>query len=161
MLPLRAFFGGYRVVFDPAALAFDEPALAGSEFRRRWRNLAGLWQIHVRMPELFTRRNRMRLHFLSHKFARLVLPWAILAAVLGTLALPPSTLRTVLLVGQAACLAVAALDLLVGKGWWLKRFTSPVRTFLVMNAASLAGVAVFFVPARKLWKTTRVAGRGS
>jgi poly-beta-1,6-N-acetyl-D-glucosamine synthase len=158
MLPLGAFFRGYRVVFDPEALAFDEPAVAGSEFRRRWRNLAGLWQVHVRMPELFTRRNRMRLHFLSHKFSRLVLPWAILSAVVGALALPHSLLRTALLASLFAVVTLAAADLLIGKRWALKRISSPVRTFLVMNAASLAGLAVFFVPAQKLWKTTPVAG---
>ncbi len=159
VLPLRAFFRGYRVVFDPAALAFDEPALAGSEFRRRWRNLAGLWQVHVRMPELFTRRNRMRLHFLSHKLSRLVLPWVLLAIVAGIFALSHSRLRTTLWVGLAAFSAVAVADFLVGKRSWLKPLTSPARTFLVMNAASLAGVAVFFVPAQRLWKTTRVAGQ--
>jgi poly-beta-1,6-N-acetyl-D-glucosamine synthase len=158
VLPLGAFFRGYRVVFDPEALAFDEPAVAGSEFRRRWRNLAGLWQVHIRMPELFTRRNRMRLHFLSHKFARLVLPWAILSTVVGALALPHSLLRTALLASLFAVLTLAAADLLIGQGWALKRISSPVRTFLVMNAASVAGLAVFFVPAQKLWKTTPVAG---
>jgi cellulose synthase/poly-beta-1,6-N-acetylglucosamine synthase-like glycosyltransferase len=51
ILPLRAFFRGYRVVFDPAAIAFDYPAVAGTEFRRRFRTLAGLWQVHARIPE--------------------------------------------------------------------------------------------------------------
>jgi cellulose synthase/poly-beta-1,6-N-acetylglucosamine synthase-like glycosyltransferase len=78
-LALIAFSRGYRVIFDPQAIAFDYPAVAGTEFRRRWRNLAGLWQIHIRMPWLFTSANRMRIHFLSRKYARLVLPWAMLA----------------------------------------------------------------------------------
>ena len=73
-LPLGAFFRGYRVIFDPAAIAYDYPAVAGTEFRRRLRTLAGLWQISARFPALFTSRNRMRWHFLSHKFGRLALP---------------------------------------------------------------------------------------
>ena len=159
-IPLEAFFRGYRVIFDPKALAFDEPALAGSEFRRRWRNLAGLWQIHVRIPALFTSTNRMRVHFLSHKFSRLVLPWAILLGIAATIALPSSMLRTVMLWMLAIVVAIIALDYVIPKGWWPKRITSPARTFLLMNAASLAGVAVFFVPPQRLWKTTRVADTG-
>ena len=159
-IPLEAFFRGYRVIFDPKALAFDEPALAGSEFRRRWRNLAGLWQIHVRIPALFTSKNRMRLHFLSHKFSRLVLPWTILLGIAATIALPSSMLRTVMLWMLAIVVAIIALDYVIPKGWWPKRITSPARTFLLMNAASLAGVAVFFVPPQRLWKTTRVADTG-
>lgn len=156
MLPLGAFFRGYRVVFEPEALAFDHPALAGSEFRRRWRNLAGLWQLHARVGKLFTRANRMRFHFLSHKFLRLVLPWAVLAVYGATLALPDGRWKRFLLWDEAAFLILAAVDFLVPKKWLLKRLSSPARTFLLMNAAALAAAAVFFVPAQTLWKPTRV-----
>lgn len=80
-LTLRVFFRGYRVIFDPVATAYDYPA-AGTEFRRRRRTLAGLWQLHARFP-LFSERNRMRFHFLLHKFSRLLLPWAILLVALA------------------------------------------------------------------------------
>ncbi len=93
-MALRAFFRGYRVIFDPAAIAYDYPAVAGTEFRRRFRTLAGLWQLHARMPQIFTRRNRMRFHFLSHKFSRLVLPWALLLFAGASIALPASRFRT-------------------------------------------------------------------
>ena len=42
---------------------------------------------------------------------------------------------------------LALLDRLVPSGFALKRLTSPARTFIVMNAAALASVVVFFVPA--------------
>ena len=156
VLPLRAFFAGFRVIFDPAAIAFDYPAVAGTEFRRRFRTLAGLWQVHARSPELFTRRNRMRFHFLSHKFARLVLPWAILVFFAAAAALPHSWLRTSLLCAGAAWLLLAFCSRFVSPASPLKRLTSPARTFLVMNAAAMAAVAVFFVPATRLWTPTRV-----
>lgn len=107
ILPLRAFFRGYRVIFDPAAIAFDYPAIAGTEFRRRFRTLAGLWQVHARLPELFTSRNRMRFHFLSHKFARLMLPWLILIFFTAAILLPGSWFRTWLLGAGAAWLLLA------------------------------------------------------
>ncbi|HLH43827.1 MAG TPA: glycosyltransferase family 2 protein [Bryobacteraceae bacterium] len=154
-LSLSAFSRGYRVIFDPQAVAFDYPAVAGTEFRRRWRNLAGLWQIHWRMPWLFTSANRMRLHFLSHKFARLVLPWAMLAAFAFTFALPSRQWRNLLLWDEVIFAALALLDAWIPTGIPLKRLSSPARTFLLMNAASLAGLAVLFIPPQKLWKATR------
>ena len=159
ILPLRAFFKGYRVVFDPEAIATDAPAVSGTEFRRRRRNLAGLWQVWVRMPELFTSRNRMRLHFLSHKFGRLALPWAMLLIAGATLALPASPFRTGLVVGDLALVLIALLDPIVPREFPFKRLSSPARTFLVMNAASLVALQVFFTPANKLWIPTKVDAR--
>jgi cellulose synthase/poly-beta-1,6-N-acetylglucosamine synthase-like glycosyltransferase len=161
MLPLRAFFRGYRVIFDREAIAFDQPALAGTEFKRRFRTLAGLWQVHVRMPELYTRRNRMRYHFLSHKLTRLLMPWAILIFFCATFALPQSWLRTGLLSAGAFWLLLAACSGLVSANSPLKRLTSPARTLLVMNAAAMAAIAVFFVPANRLWTPTRVQAPGT
>jgi poly-beta-1,6-N-acetyl-D-glucosamine synthase len=157
VLPLRAFFAGLRVIYDPAAIAFDYPAVAGTEFRRRWRNLAGLWQVHTRTPQLFRASNRMRLHFLSHKFGRLVLPWAILIMVVCTVFLPASYERTISLLGEAALVLLALIDRWIPGGFPLKRLSSPARTFLLMNAASLAAIAVFVLPAQKLWKPTQAA----
>jgi cellulose synthase/poly-beta-1,6-N-acetylglucosamine synthase-like glycosyltransferase len=154
VMPLRAFFRGYRVTLDPEALAFDYPADAGAEFRRRFRTLAGLWQVYVRMPRLFASANRMRFHFLSHKFSRLVLPWAILTFFAATVALPASLFRTCLLAGQALLPGLALLDHLAPAGFPLKRLTSPARTLIVMNVAALASVVVFFVPATRLWIPT-------
>jgi cellulose synthase/poly-beta-1,6-N-acetylglucosamine synthase-like glycosyltransferase len=158
-MALRAFFRGYRVIFDPAAVAYDYPAVAGTEFRRRFRTLAGLWQLHARMPQIFTRSNRMRFHFLSHKFSRLVLPWALLLFAGASIALPASPFRTLLLALELAFVLLAVTNRFVPKGFPLKRLSSPAQTFLVMNAAALMAVAVFFVPATRLWKPTRVARR--
>ncbi len=121
MLPLRAFFRGYRVIFDREAIAFDHPAVAGTEFRRRFRTLAGLWQLHTRLPELFTRRNRMRFHFLSHKFTRLLMPWAILVFFCTTIALPHSWFRTGLLSAGTVWLLLAACNGSISSSSALKR----------------------------------------
>ncbi len=154
-LHLMAFFRGYRVIFDPQAIAVDDPALAGTEFRRRVRNLSGLWQTFARHPQLFSRKNRMRLHFLSHKFGRLMLPWAILFAMLGPFGLP-NPWRWILLSGGAIFFLLSFLDRFMPKGFPLKRLSSPIRTFVAMNAASMAGIRVFFIDPMQLWKPTRV-----
>jgi cellulose synthase/poly-beta-1,6-N-acetylglucosamine synthase-like glycosyltransferase len=75
MIPLHGLLAGYRVIFDPEAVAFDYGQIAGGEFRRKLRTLAGVWQVWVRLPLLFSRKNRMRFHFLPHKFGRLLLPF--------------------------------------------------------------------------------------
>ena len=153
VMPLRAFFQGYRVVFDPAAIAYDYPAVAGTEFRRRFRTLAGLWQVFARHPALFTS-SRMRIHFLSHKFSRIALPWTLLAVFGATLAMPGSPWRSVLLALELLPVALAASNTFVPVGFKLKRLSSPARTFLVMNAAALCAVFVFVLPSTWIWKPT-------
>ena len=159
VIPLRAFFRGFRVIFDDQAIAYDYPTVEGGEFRRRLRTLAGLWQVHVRLPQLFTRANRMRFHFLSHKSARLVLPWAILLIWIATLALPSSSFRSFLLLDEILFVALALLDRYIPRWFPLKRVSSPARTFLAMNAAAILALAVFFVPPETLWRPTRVKVR--
>jgi cellulose synthase/poly-beta-1,6-N-acetylglucosamine synthase-like glycosyltransferase len=159
VIPLRIQFRGYRVIFEEQAIAYDYPTAEGGEFRRRLRTLAGLWQVHVRLPAIFSRANRMRFHFLSHKSARLALPWAILLIWIATIALPASSYRTFLLVDEVALVAVALLDRYIPKWFPLKRISSPARTFLTMNAAAFLALAVFFVPPETLWRPTRVKVR--
>lgn len=156
IIPLHAFFRGYRVVIDTEALAFDYGVVKGGEFRRKLRTLGGVWQAWVRMPQLFTSANRMRMHFLPHKFGRLILPWMILVALLATWLLPDSPVRSRLLFVALLVLVLAALDPLLPKTFFLRRISSPARSFVVLNAAALLSMMVFFVPPERLWKPTRV-----
>ncbi|MBZ5580627.1 MAG: glycosyltransferase family 2 protein [Acidobacteriia bacterium] len=157
VIPLNALFAGYRVIVDPKALAFDYPNIEGGELRRKMRTLAGLWQVHVRSPRLFTRANRMRIHFLSHKTSRLALPWAILLIWGATLGLAASPFRTFLLSDELLFVAFALSDYLVPGNSWIKRISSPAKSFFVMNAAALLSIAVFVVPPGWLWRPTRIA----
>ena len=159
LIPLRVLLRGFRVIYDPAALAYDYPTAEGGEFRRRMRTLAGLWQVHVRLPQLFTRANRMRFHFLSHKSARLVLPWGVLLVWAATLALPPSPFQRFLLIDEVILVALAALDRFVPRGFVLKRISSPARTFLAMNAAAILAIGVLFGRADAGWRPTEVKVR--
>ena len=156
VMAFRAFLRGYRVVVDPEAIVFDYAGVKGGEFRRKLRTLGGLLQVHVRMPAYFSHANRMRFHFFSHKSARLVLPWAILLAWVATLALPPSPFRSFLLGDEILFVVVAVLDTFIPKTFFLKRLSSPARSFLAMNAAALLSPVVFLVPHRVLWRPTQV-----
>lgn len=156
IIPLKALLRGYRVIVDPEAVAFDYPKIHGGEFKRKVRTLGGLWQVHVRLPGLLSRANRMRFHFLSHKTSRLVLPWSMLLVAGSTVALPPSMVRQALLAGELLLPALALIDYCLPKTSPLRRLSSPARSFLVMNAAALLSGIVFFVPASYIWRPTRV-----
>ncbi len=158
-LPLGAFFQGYRLILEPEAKAYDLPFSLESEFSRRIRTLAGMWQLLARHPQLLGSQNRMRLHFLSHKFGRLIVPYAALAAVAAGFALPDPW-RAAALIAAGSLLVLALLDWLTPEWWPLKRITSPLRTLLVMQAATICACSVFFVPPRRLWKQTDIRNTG-
>jgi cellulose synthase/poly-beta-1,6-N-acetylglucosamine synthase-like glycosyltransferase len=156
-LPLAAFFRGARVILDDSALAYDYPTPLASEFRRKVRTLAGVYQIVGFYPALLGPRNRMWIHFFSHKLARLLMPWAMLAAAVAGFGLPAPW--NVWAIGaQAAAYFLAWLDVWLPAGFPLKRVTSPIRTFAVLMTASLCALGILFVPPRVLWKETRVSG---
>jgi len=153
-LPLCGFFRGYRFVFDTGAIAFEYPTTLDAEFRRKVRTLAGIYQLIGIFPALIGPGNRMWIHFVSHKLGRLLAPFALLAMAVTSFGLPGGW-RIAAVAGQAAFYLLAVLDAAIPKGWPLKRISAPVRTFVVLMAASLCAVAIFFVPARKLWRETR------
>lgn len=155
-LPLGAFLRGFRVILDDSALAFDYPTPLASEFRRKVRTLAGVYQVVAAYPALLGPRNRMWIHFFSHKLARLLMPWALLAVAIATFGLPMPW-KAWAIGGQAAAYLLALLDAWLPASFPLKRLTSPLRTFAVLMAASLCALAILFVPARVLWRETRVS----
>jgi len=154
-LPLSAFFQGYRVILEETALAFDYPTQLSTEFRRKVRTLAGVYQIMGQYPGLLGPGNRMWIHFFSHKLARLLMPYALIVAALASTALP-APWGGFALGAQALFYLGALADYFIGGRSILKRITSPVRTFTVLMAASLCAVSILFVPSRVLWKETRV-----
>ena len=99
----------------------------------------------------------MWIHFFSHKLARLLMPWAMIAAAVASFGLP-APWKAWAIGAQAAVYVLALLDAWLPARFPLKRLTSPVRTFAVLMTASLCAVAIFFVPPRLLWRETRVSG---
>ncbi len=150
-LPLGAFFAGYRVVFEDKARAWDDPTALGAEFRRKVRTLAGNYQLLWHWPQLLQSKNRMRLHFLSHKMGRLALPFALLAAALSTPWLP-GPWNVAAGAAQAGLYSLGAADLVITEGNPAKRLTSPIRTFLVLMVATFCAASILFRPRGNFWK---------
>jgi hypothetical protein len=137
--------------YEPTATMYDFPTVLHSEFRRKVRLQAGLYQMLKIMPELLSSRNRMRFHFISGKYGRIVIPYCMIAVALATIGLPPYW-RAFAAWGQVLFYGFAALDGIVPDGALLKKLTSPIRTFVVLMAASLTAVQVYFVQPTSLWK---------
>jgi biofilm PGA synthesis N-glycosyltransferase PgaC len=154
-LPLAAFFRGYRVTLDETAVAFDYPTALDAEFRRKVRTQAGVYQIMGLYPDLLTPRNRMWFAFVSHKLARLLLPFALLLAAATTAALN-ETWRAAAIAAQALFYGLALADWWIPPGFLGKRLTSPMRSFVVLLAAAFCAMFVLFQPAGSLWKDTQV-----
>ncbi len=154
-VPLDAFFGGYRLVVEEQAKAYDYPTNIRTEFRRKVRTLAGNYQIMSQFPDLLSRHNRMLFHFVSYKLARLMLPWLAIALFLVSLTLPRPFSTAAVCLELIPC-AIAATDFITPPGAFWKKLSSPARTVLAMLAATACAIAIFFVPPQRLWKPTQL-----
>jgi cellulose synthase/poly-beta-1,6-N-acetylglucosamine synthase-like glycosyltransferase len=155
-VPFTAMVQGYRIYFEDAAKAYDLPTSLNSEFWRKVRTQAGVYQIIFRFPSLLWPWNRRFIHFLSHKTGRLLLPFALLATLISSFLLPQPW-RGIAIGLEVVFYGLAALDPVLPARFPLKRLSAVTRAFVVLVAAALCAVAVFILPAQKLWKETRVS----
>jgi len=112
LAPIRVVLAGRRIVFDERARAFDRAAPDGSaESRRKTRTLAGNYQILWLEPRLLLPvRNPVWLQYLSHKVGRLLVPWALVAALAASAVLAADRwLYFVALILQLGFYGLAAL----------------------------------------------------
>lgn len=159
-LPLSAFLRGSRIVFEPAAKAFDRGAGPTGEFWRKVRTLAGNVQVVRALPRLLMPSNGIWFHFVSHKVARLALPYAVLLVGASSLMLPQPS-RTALLALQGLFYAMALSDVLVPASWRVKRCSSLARTFVVMMAAAFCAPPASLLKLDTLWRPSTVAVPGA
>ncbi len=153
-LPLCAFFQGYRVLFDSKARAYDQPTSLETEFKRKVRTLAGVYQIIGYFPALLGPKNRMWIHFVSHKLGRLLVPFGLLIMIF-TAPFLPYPWNWLMVAGQACFYGAALIDMVLPEGFVLKKLTSPIRTFVVLMTASLMAASILFRPGDSFWKPTR------
>ncbi len=154
-LPFVAVARGFRIYFEDGAKAYDLPTSLHSEFRRKVRTQAGVYQIIRYFPWLLWPGNRRFIHFASHKLGRLLLPFAMIALALSSFGLPGHW-GAVALAAQGAFYLLAAADPVIPEQTPLKRLSAVIRAFTVLVAAALFALVVFFLPAQQLWKETKV-----
>jgi cellulose synthase/poly-beta-1,6-N-acetylglucosamine synthase-like glycosyltransferase len=154
-LPFVAVSRGFRIYFEEQAKAYDLPTSLRSEFRRKIRTQAGVYQIIRYFPSLLWPGNRRFIHFLSHKFGRLLLPFGMILLFVSSFGLPQPW-KAVALSGQAIFYLIAVTDPVIPEGTHVKRLSAVIRAFTVLVAAALCALCVFVVPAQQLWKETNV-----
>ena len=136
VIPLRIVQKGYRVAYEPAAVAHEEAHEMGG-FGRRVRIMAGnIEQLREIVPLVWPPRPLMIFFFLSHKVARLLVPAAlILAAITNGMLLASPTYR---FIGALQLVFYALVGL--GAAWQLrpKALRLPYY-FCMINAAVLVG----------------------
>jgi cellulose synthase/poly-beta-1,6-N-acetylglucosamine synthase-like glycosyltransferase len=148
LVPARARLAGFRVAYEPAAIAWDEAAPSSREFGRKVRTLSGNLQLLLLEPALLAPwRNPAWLDLVSHKLLRLAVPY-LLVIVLVASALAPRPLSTVLLGLQLGGYALAAARL--AGALRRSRLAALAETFVVLNAAAVVGTYRFLRWGRRL-----------
>lgn len=151
--PLRVRQQGYRVVFEPAARAIDWVSpTPGHEFARKVRTLAGVTQTVANLRQFVgTLSPGAWWQFASHKVLRLVVPYALVSALL-TSALLHGRFYQIAFVLQVVVYALGIIGCLShGKSKWQRLVGTPY-TFLMLNLAAVVGVFRYLAGQRlSLW----------
>ncbi|WP_238149658.1 glycosyltransferase family 2 protein [Dyella jiangningensis] len=86
LLPMRVAAAGHRVVFEPRAVVWGEPAQDPlTEQPRRLQASLGCFQLMELAPWLLSpSRNPLWFQFVSHKLLRLLAPWLLLSLLLSS-----------------------------------------------------------------------------
>lgn len=87
MVPMNIVLCGKRAVFDGAARAYDHVSASPEiEYGRKVRTLMGHYQLVARMPALLSPlKNPVWMQFMSHKVARLMVPYFLLLLFVANL----------------------------------------------------------------------------
>lgn len=155
-LPLQAVLAGKRSLFAEDAVAWDYPTALRSEFVRKVRTQAGLYQLLKQEPRLlWPWTNRLWWPFLNLKMGRLFLPHVLIVLLASSFGLP-APWRALAGAGQALFYAIALLDGWIPETSPIKRLSGPIAAFLTLVVAAFQAQAIWFTEPGKLWKTTQV-----
>jgi len=147
--PLDAIAVGYRVVYDPEAIAYDAiPSSIEGEIKTRVRlvlqNMRGPWQRKMLLNPF---RNPLYFWtFLSHKTLRWLTPYFLLLTFLTNallLCLDPYPLWTLVMVSQLTFYSVAFIGYVFEQHGQRIPVVSTVLTFCVVNIGFLVGTLRF------------------
>jgi cellulose synthase/poly-beta-1,6-N-acetylglucosamine synthase-like glycosyltransferase len=157
-IPLDIRFQGYRVVYDPEAIAVEEIAPSFSaQFARRVRIGAGNYQtLFGSLRCLNPRHGLLTFSFFSHRILRWFAPILLIAAFVCSLLLVPQLGFALLFLAQCAFYLMAAA------GYYIKKkrgrpgpLLSIPFHFCLMNVALLLGLLRYLTGKQTLaWKAT-------
>jgi biofilm PGA synthesis N-glycosyltransferase PgaC len=150
-IPMQVVRAGKRVVFEPQARAWDiADQGTDREFARKVRTLSGNYQLLQLQPWLLSAENPIRFEFVSHKLLRLIVPFALLLALLSC-ALIPTPLYRALFVLQLAFYVLSLLGMARIKMGPAARAADAAFTFVVLNTAAMVAFANFVTGRKVAW----------
>lgn len=134
--PLVVIMQGFRVKHIPQAIAFDQlPEHASDELLRKVRTLAGNYQLLTLLPTaLLPWKNRVWWQYLSHKVLRLLVPWALIVALLCCYFID-TTIYQFLFGLQIFFYSAILIGMLTGVAYRF-RISSALASFLMLNYAA-------------------------
>ncbi|HLK17569.1 MAG TPA: glycosyltransferase family 2 protein [Bryobacteraceae bacterium] len=150
VIPVSVLAKGYRAVYEPCAIVYEE-AREMTGFGRRIRIMTGnIQQLREIGGLLHPFRPLPLFFFLSHKFARLLVPFAMLTALAANLLLLDSPFYRAIFFGQLLFYALAAAGAIV------RLRPRPLMLpyyFSMINAATFFGVYHALTARRRMaWK---------
>ncbi len=156
-IPMQAAARGYRCLFEPDAVVFDEPSKSTrQEAIRKRRTIAGVAQLVRLFPQwLSPSRNPLWFEFVSHKLLRLGSPLFMALTLAANLCLLETPAYRVLLIVQSAFYASAVVGWcyqLTGRG---SQLFGPPLMFVTLNLATAAALwDALFARYRVTWQKT-------
>ena len=136
-----------RTIFVPGAYAYDAASDdIHQEFRRKVRNLGGNWQSFGHHPWLYSpKKNPVWVQFVSHKLGRLLVPWALIIALVTAIigAVLGNAFLIIMLLLQVVFYGVAISSYLDLPFTRAKILNFP-KIFVQLNAAALVGTLKYF-----------------
>ncbi len=150
LVPMRIAKMGWRVIFEPRAIARDVVfSERGKEFSRKVRTLTGNYQLLQIAPWLLSADNPLLLRFISHKLLRLLVPLFLAVALASSLLIPRPFFRVIFALQVTFYLAALS-------GYSIpesKRFkvVAVATTFVMLNAAATVALYNFLSGKDEVW----------
>lgn len=158
--PMQVVGLGYRNVYEPAAVCYEEAGETfGKEYRRKVRIVNRGWRATMRLKHLLNpaKYGLVAFQLFSHKVLRWLVPVPLLVLLVSSVALAPTGLIYQLaLAGQLFCYGAAAAGALWSLSGTPPRLLAIPYYFCLMNAASLQGILEFYAGrSYTTWTTVR------
>lgn len=145
LIPMQIIVSGYRVVFEPEALAYDYPSIDKKRERgRKIRTLAGNYQLISLMPVLLNPfKNPLFIQFISHKLLRLLGPLLLLLIFVSNLYLISDGWFYKLSIIIQTTVYILALVSTLSLKLSNNKFIRLVRVFIILNWYSFLGLVEY------------------
>lgn len=147
LIPMEIARQGYRVLFEPHAIAFDKiPESARAESVRKVRTIAGNFQLFILRPWLLLPFcNRLWLQTISHKLLRLFSPFYLMLVFAANLALLPSLAFRVIFAMQVSFYLTALLGRSKRDRPHKSSFLNVPYTFCMLNCITVIALFAFLL----------------